>query len=369
MKITFIGGRNINKLGGIETYMFNLCSELVKRGYTPIVYCESDRTYTEYVNGFVVHHWKSPKSVYLCKIFLGLKSTLHALIFYDKVEVFHYNAWPPSLWSWIPRLCGRKSLMMGHGLEWKRTKYSAGKQRIMRYMEAITARLNNHLVMCSEEQTRYFQSEYGKRCTTISTAVNLPDITNIESNILNKYSLQSNKYFLYLGRLVQDKNPDYLIRAYVKSGITDFKLVIAGANEAQPDYVDYLKSIAAVNSNIIFTGAVYGSDKERLLSDCTAFCIPSTVEGLAITLLEAMSYSKPVIASNILANIEGLGQDGGFWCEPENVESLASQLLYCSKNTEDLDVSGHKNRLRVEHLFTWDKVTDKYINFIRQICD
>ena len=65
MKIAFIGGRNIHKLGGIETYMFNLCSKLKEMGHTPIVYCESDSNYEEVVNGFKVVHWKSPKSVYI----------------------------------------------------------------------------------------------------------------------------------------------------------------------------------------------------------------------------------------------------------------------------------------------------------------
>lgn len=365
MKIAFIGGRNIHKLGGIETYMYNLCSKLKELGHTPIVYCESDSNYEEEVNGFKVIHWKSPKSVYLCKILLGLKSTLHALFKEKGVSVFHYNAWPPSLWCWIPRIFGKKAVMMGHGLGWKRTKYTPKQQRIARYMERIGAYINNHLVMVSQEQTDWYLHEYNKRCVTIPTAVNLPtEFTN--TDVLERFNITKNGYYLYLGRLVQDKNPDYLIKAFLKADVKDSKLVIAGANDADPQYVDYLHKLANNDPRIIFTGAVYGLDKETILKECKVFCIPSTIEGLAITLLEAMSYAKPVIASDIEANKEGLG-DNGIWVKAEDEDSLCEAILYCENNVTTLECEAEKNFKRVEELFTWDRISNMYDSYIRSI--
>lgn len=365
MKIAFIGGRNIHKLGGIETYMYNLCTKLAEMGHEPIVYCESDRNYEEIVNGFKVIHWTSPKSVYVCKIFLGLRSTLNALTKQKGVKVFHYNAWPPSLWSWIPRLVGRKSILMGHGLEWKRTKYSSRKQKIMRFMERLTAKTNTNLVMVSQEQTDFFAIEYNKQCITIPTAVNLPGNFD-NTDILSKYELQNNGYYLYLGRLVQDKNPDYLIKAFIKSNTNESKLVIAGANDSNPEYVQYLHNLASDDKRIIFTGAVYGLDKETLLKNCKVFCIPSTIEGLAITLLEAMSYAKPVIASNIEANKEGLG-DNGIWVKPEDEDDLRNVIQYCEKNMEALKIEATRNYTRVKDNFTWDRISRLYETFILSI--
>lgn len=364
MKIAFIGGRNIHKLGGIETYMYNLCTKLKDLGHEPIVYCESDRDYEEIVNGFKVIHWKSPKSVYICKIFLGLKSTLNALTKQQGVKVFHYNAWPPSLWSWMPRLLRRKAILMGHGLEWKRTKYSPCKQRIMRLMESITAKMNNHLIMVSEEQTRWFEVKYKKKCVTIPTAVNLPT-TFKDTNILDSYKLEKNGYYLYLGRLVQDKNPDYLIRAFHKSNIQS-KLVIAGSNDLDPAYVEHLHRLGSSDSRIVFTGAVYGLDKETLLKNCKVFCIPSTIEGLAITLLEAMSYAKPIIASDIEANKEGLG-DNGIWVKAENEEDLRNAIIYCENNIDSISNEANSNYIRIKEYFTWDHVSTLYNDYIESI--
>lgn len=369
MKIAFIGGRDIHTLGGIETYMYHLCSELVERGYQPIVYCESDHIGVEYVNGFKVVHWVSPKSIYVCKIWLGLRSTLHALFREKNVRVFHYNAWPPSLWSWIPRLMGRTSVMMGHGLEWKHTKYSSWQKKLMRFMERWTAYTNTHLIMCSDVQTAYFKEKYGRKCITVPGAIDLPDLLQIpHSGILARYALSPRKYFLYLGRLSKEKNPDYLIRAFLKGHMGDFKLVIAGANDTAPDYVQSLHSLAANSSDIVFTGAVYGEEKACLLYNCMAFCIPSTTEGLSIALLEAMSYAKPVIASDIDANKEALGDiSANLWVKAEDEDSLSRQIVYCVEHVPEMEKVGLLNRKRAEDFYTWDKTTKKYIDYVNSI--
>lgn len=365
MKIIFIGGRSIHTLGGIESYMYNLATHLRQMGHEPIVYCESDNKRIEYVNGFKVIHHKSYASNLICKPILGLKSTLHALYTEKDISLIHYNAWPVSLWCFFPRMFGIPALMEGHGLEWKRSKYSSKARRVMRFMEMFTAHLNNHLIMVSQEQTDFFYRKYGKRCVTIPTAVNLP-IKVPSVTVLSKFLLEEEKYYLFLGRLVQDKNPDYLIRAFIASGITDKKLVIAGANDAMPDYVKYLKDQALGYDNIIFTGAVYGEDKEALLQYCYTFCIPSTIEGLAITLLEAMSYERMVLASDIPANREGLG-DNGVWVRYEDEEDLTEKLIYCENHPELLVEQGQMNKKRIEEYFTWDIVARRYVEYVKAI--
>ncbi len=366
MKIAFIGGRDIHLLGGIENYMYNLATNLAAMGHEPVVYCESDRNETEWVNGFKVIHRKSAGGRFLCKIILGLQSTIDALRNEEGVEYFHYNAWPPSLWSWIPRMFGRKALLQGHGLEWKRTKYSPMQQKIMHFMEWLTAKMHRNIIVVSDEQREYFAEAYDRKCTTIPTAINLPEPDCADSDILNRYGLSRHGYFLYLGRLVQDKNPDYLIRAYLQSGITDKKLVIAGSNDQLPDYVEYLHSLGKGCDRVIFTGAVYGADKEALLHNCFAFCIPSTIEGLAITLLEAMSHSRLCIASDIPANKEGLGEKG-IWVKAEDTDDLADKLRYSAEHYDEVEPLERQNFERVKDNFTWKRISAQYVEYLESI--
>lgn len=366
MKIVFIGGRDIHLIGGIESYMAHLSSQLVKLGHEVVVYCESNRNEIVTWNGVKVIHQKGIKSHFLCKPWLSLKATIRTLLNEKNVSVIHYNAWPPSLWCWLANVFGIKTLMQGHGLEWQRSKYSPKQQKIMKFMEKITAHMNRNLIMCSEGQTKYFSDTYNRKAVTIPTAVNLPEKFAAESEILQKYGLLAKKYFLFMGRLVQDKNPDYLIRAYKKCKELGYKLVIAGSGFGGKKYVDSLHAMAADNKDIVFTGAVHGADKDCLLRNAYAFCIPSTIEGLSIVLLEAMSYKLPVIASDIDANRELLGNEA-VYVKPENVEDLKNAMYYCVENYDVINEFCSLNYKNVVENYTWDRVAEKYVSYLLAI--
>ena len=326
MKIVFIGCRGIHMLGGIENYMFNLTRELTNLGHECIVWCESDHSEIEWVDGVKVIYQPGPKSNLICKPWCGLKATLKTLLRENNVGLIHYNAWPPSLWNWLPRICGIPSLMEGHGLEWQRSKYSPTTQKIMKFMEGFTALSNQHLIMCSEGQVRYFRKKFHRESVCIPGAVNLPNFELLNnSNILESHNLEKNRYFLFMGRLVQDKNPDYLIKAFIKANIKGYRLVIAGSNSAMPDYEEYLHDLAKDSDDVVFTGAVYGDDKAKLLKNAYCFCLPSTIEGLSIVMMEATSYRLPIIASEIDANIEFLGNDA-IYVSPESVDDLVDAM-------------------------------------------
>ena len=368
MKIVFIGGRDIHNLGGIENYMYNLATQLVRMGHEPIVFCESDCNREEVVNGFRVIYHKGFKSNLLCKPWCGLKATLRTVLRIKSVDVIHYNAWPASLWSPFARLCGIKTLMQGHGLEWQRSKYSRTQQRIMKAMEWFTAHINRNLIMCSDDQTAYFKAQYGRDAVTIPTAINLPDMSaENDSEILERFGLENGKYFLYLARLVQDKNPDYLIRAFNEAKCVGYKLVIAGNNPAAKDYVEMLHGLGKGNPNVVFTDAVFGKDKEQLLRNAFAFCIPSTIEGLSISLLEAMSYRLPVVASDIPANREVLEDDKAFWCQAEDVDTLRNALEQATSAGQNIVEMTEHNFCKVRDSYTWEKVAERYVAYMKTI--
>lgn len=366
MKIALIGGRTFHQPDGIGTFMHNLSVELVKLGHEPIYYCESDRDGEEMVDGFRVVYQKSYRSAAKTKILLGLKATCKALFKEKGVEVFHYNGWGPSLLAArLPWLFGRVSLLQGHGLEWKRTKYSLKQQKVMKIMERITASWNCNLTMCSQEQTDFFKEEYGKICRTITGAVNLPGPPQ-KSDILERFNIKPNNYILFMGRLVQDKNPDYLIKGFLKSQFDDKQLVICGDNPQDAEYVNGLKKLAEGNPNVIFTGAIFDADKDTVFRNCLAYCLPSTLEGLPISLLEGMSYGKVCIASNIPANKEALGESG-LWVRAENVEDIETTLNKLFTNFDEYAWQGMANLKRVETEFSWKKKAEEYIAFITEI--
>lgn len=366
MKIAFIGGRTFHHADGIATFMYHLATELVKMGHEPIVFCEDDKNFEEQLNGFKVIHRKSMRSTFLTKPFLGLRATLHCLFKEKGVQVFHYNTWAPAMIaSHIPLFFGRKVVMQSHGLEWKRPKYSARKQTIIKKIETWSAKTNKNWTMVSQEQTEYFYEHYKRKCTTITCAVEMPG-ESLESNFLNRYGLNGNDYFLYMGRLVQDKNPDYLIKGFLQTGIKEKKLMLCGGADGNDKYETYLKGLAKDNDSVIFTGPIFGADKDAAFRNCYAFCIPSTLEGLPMALLEAMSYGKIAIASDIPACHEALG-GSGIYVPYENEDAIKDALLDLVNNKEKYEWQIEANKERARTKFSWENTTQKYIDFLKTI--
>lgn len=367
MKIVFIGGRDIHILGGIENYTLNLTRELTKLGHECVVWCESDHHAVEMLDGVKVIYHPGPKSNLVCKPWCGLKATLRTLTGEKKVSVIHYNAWPASLWCWLPRMFGIPSLMEGHGLEWQRSKYSSREQKMLKFMEWFTAHLNQHLIMCSEGQVEFFRKEYGKESVCIPGAVNLPDLSAPNnSDILMRYGLTAGKFFLFMGRLVQDKNPDYLIKAFIKSKHEGYKLVIAGGNDANPEYVRTLHQHANDKPDVVFTGPVYDKDKDLLLRSAYCFCIPSTIEGLSIVMMEAASYKLPTIASDIDANKEFLGEDA-VYVRPEDEEDLMKAMEFAITHPEQMQQFVDANYAKILQKYTWNQIARKYEAYLKTI--
>lgn len=366
MKIAFIGGRDIHSIGGIENYMYNLATELVKLGVEPIVFCESDHNGEEWVNGFRVIHQKSPKSHLICKPWLGLKATIKVIRKFKDVDVIHYNAWPPAMWTPLAAIYNKKCVLMGHGLEWRHSKYRSFQKRLIKFMEAYTTHINPNLIMCSTEQKVYYKRRYNRDVIVIPTATNLPEIYD-EEGVLNKYKLTTDRYFLFMGRIGKVKNPDFLIKAFNTINLDDYKLVIAGGESDEKQYIEFVHDVARDNKNIVFTGPVFGKEKSILYQNSFCFCIPSTSEGLSIALLEAMSYKLPIIASSIPGNQEVLEKDKAVWVRPESVEDLERAYKECIAKGDEWKEIVEYNYNKVRDNYVWDKIAEKYLNVIRQL--
>lgn len=360
MKIVFIASRELDKIGGIETYMANLCLKLVKYGHNVILYCEGNKYDKFSLDGVKIISFKSLNNRFLNKLVIGFLATIHSLIHNRAVDIYHYNAIPSAFFSWIPKIFQQNVIYQGHGFEWQRTKWSPFHQRIIRFLESITVYFNNNITMVSQDQTDYIKQHYNKEATTITPAINLPKRKFLDSTILETLGLQKGGYILFLGRLVEEKNPDLLIRAYLRSNVKHLKLVIAGDDVRAKKYKKQLNILAQDNPNILLTGAVYNEDKETLTQNCKAFCIPSSIEGLPISLLEAMSYKKLCIASDIAACKEALG-DTGFYFK-DNCEKDLTRALNVL-HSDSLTGLGDRAYDRVKNNFTWDIITKQYEEF------
>jgi glycosyltransferase involved in cell wall biosynthesis len=174
--------------------------------------------------------------------------------------------------------------------------------------------------------------------------------------------LSANQYLLFLGRLTPEKRPDWTIRAFQGIPDAEMRLVIAGGSSATDHYVEELKSLAEpLSDRILFTGPVYGPLKDELLANARAFVLPSALEGLPITLLEAMSHGRPCLASDILPH-RGVIQDGknGFLHRAADLDHLRTRVTeILHAEPRHLSSVGVAARSTVVNDYDWEQVVEQ----------
>lgn len=155
------------------------------------------------------------------------------------------------------------------------------------------------------------------------------------------------KYFLYVGRLETKKNLIRLLESYAKFPDPEFKLVLAG--KRGHGFMEILKKANELSlaDRVIMPGYVTEEEKSLLLNHCQAFVFPSLYEGFGLPILEAFSYAKPVLTSNI-SSMPEVGGEAATYVNPLDVDSISEGL----EKVLEMDAELGKKQLEK---FSWEK--------------
>ena len=212
-------------------------------------------------------------------------------------DVVHFHAEGPCAMLWFPKLFGRRCVCTVHGLDWKRAKWGRFARAYIMLGERCAAKYADEIIVLSKGTQKYFMDTYGRSTVFIPNGVDRPVPKKAEL-ITREYGLEKGSYLLFLGRLVPEKGLRYLIDAY-KQVKTEKKLVIAGGSSDTEDFAHELRQMAADDPRILFAGFVQGQMLEELYSNAYLYLLPSDVEGMPLSLLEAMSYGNCCVVSDI----------------------------------------------------------------------
>ena len=302
MKIAMLGQKGIPATyGGIERHVEELSVRLAAMGHEVTVFCRPH--YTEIDGPYKSVELRKIKSLntkHLDAISHTLFSTLGALG--GGFDIFHYHALGPSTLSFLPRLAGRKVVATVHGLDWQREKWGAAATAFLKLGEWSSAHFPQRTVVVSKTLKKYYDSKYKMDSVYIPNGVQPPTLRPA-AKIRGLFGLEPDTYALFVGRLVPEKGCHHLIEAF-KGIETDKKLVIAGGASHSGGYPDSLKEMAASDPRIVFTGYIYGDVLEEVYGNSMLYVQPSLIEGLPIALLEALSYGKAALVSDIPENLE-----------------------------------------------------------------
>lgn len=360
MKIAFIAIKGIDIIGGIETYTVELGKRLVRSGHEVVVYCIKTKQYAKPFThqGILFYPLPTIRHKYFEKIVLVFMASLHQFKIPD-VDIVHYHAVGPSIFAFIPRLFGRHTIFQSHGHEWERSSWNILAKTFFHIAEKMTFLFVNASSAVSKNLKDYYEQKYQKEVTYIPSGITPKKALTAEKIL--RHGVQKSEYFLYVGRLSAEKNIEELITAYLVLKQTETKLVIVGKERPEDaEYVGRLKKIAADNPNILFVGPAYNDELVEWYSNALAYILPSRIEGLPITLLEAMSFACCCIASDIPANREALNSKGLTYPLGDS-QALAGQLEYVMEHESTRQAIGKKLLTHVYANYTWSSISEAFI--------
>ena len=276
---------------------------------------------------------------------------------FGKYDVIHYHAEGSCAMLWIPHLFRKRIVVTIHGLDWQRSKWRGFATKYIRFGEKLAAKYADEIIVLSKGVQKYFKEIYHRNTHFIPNGVNKPIIREPKI-IKEKYDLDKDDYILFLARIVPEKGLHYLINAF-KQIDTDKKLVIAGGASHTNDYLEKIKKMVGEDDRIIMTGFVQGEELEELYSNCYLYCLPSDVEGMPISLLEAMSYGCNCLTSNIEENIQVI-ESYGFRFEKSNINDLREKIIFLLKKDKHKKNSNEISRFILDK-YNWDVVVYKYL--------
>ena len=144
----------------------------------------------------------------------------------------------------------------------------------------------------------------------------------------------------------------------------DFKLAIVGDGEYRPE----LEKLAKNDNDIIFCGNQKDDNLAALYNYSAVFVQSSETEGLSVSLLEAMAYGLPILASDIFANREA-ADNTAYYFPSKDETNLANKLEMILNNTEESQLMGSKAKRRVEEVYNWTNISNKVYQVYQEVLE
>jgi glycosyltransferase involved in cell wall biosynthesis len=273
-------------------------------------------------------------------------------------DIVHIHAIGPSLVTPLARLAGLRVVVTHHGPDYDREKWSWTAKKILKLGEWIGVRFSNRRIVISSVISSMVLNQYGVDCDIVPNGVPIPDL-NSDVAILSKFGLEPGRYIALVSRFVPEKRHIDLINAFEKSGLSDWKLALVGDADHADDYVESLKEKAAQNPNVVLTGFQSGDDLNALFQFAGMFVLPSSHEGLPISLLEALSFGLPCLASSIPANLS-VGMDNNFYFALGDIEGMAAKI-YATAQKDWGPKEREKIREWVAETYNWSRIADQTV--------
>jgi glycosyltransferase involved in cell wall biosynthesis len=373
LKIAYVGQKGVlnPQGGGVETHVENLSVMMAKKGHEVFLYTRPHYTSKDKKDYHGVKLVSTP-SLHT-KNLDAISHTFFSIfdaVFSKKVDIIHFHGVGPSIISFLPKILSSKVRVIStaHSQDWEHGKWSFFAKNMLKFGAFMSAKVADRVITVSRELQNRFLIRYKKGITLIPNGVNVTN-EKIGIDLLEKFELERNKYFLAVSRIVKHKGIHYLIEAFCdmkdrRPDFADYKLVIVGQTSFTDSYFEFLKKMIGDRKDIIFTGAQRGEALKQIFAGSFLYVSPSMSEGLSVSLLEAMSFGKVPLVSDIPANLEVVGGNVdlgsvGLVFQNKNIKDLSQKMEIVIDNPDVLKRLGQKSKKYVDIYYNWVDITDR----------
>ncbi|MEO3936297.1 glycosyltransferase family 4 protein [Dermatophilaceae bacterium Soc4.6] len=308
LRIAMVGQKGVPAtIGGVEHHVEQIGSRLAARGHDVLVYSRS--SYSELPAGsrYLGMQVLSAPTIgtkHLDAIVHSGASAVKAIA--AGADVVHFHALGPGLAAPLPRyLSGAKVVLTVHGLDNTRDKWGRLARTVLDAAHWMSGHVPDRTVVVSRELQEHYRTRFGTQAAYITNGVAAFDRV-ASTDVVERLGLVPGGYTMFVGRLVPEKRPDLLIRAFRATDL-DQQLAIVGSSSFTESFTAHLRDLAGNDPRIVFTGFVGGTDLHAVFQSSALVVQPSDVEGLPLTLLEAVAHGCPVLASDIGPHREVVG--------------------------------------------------------------
>ncbi len=363
LRIAMIGQKALPaRYGGVETHVENIATRLAARGHDVWAFCRSRlrpesngraADDAERYRGVRLVYRPSIHTKHLDAASHTLLCTAESAVFHD-FDIVHLHGIGPAAFSPVAGLFGRRVVSTFHALDWRQVKWGARAKSFLRRGESLGARKSDGVIAVSRLMQAHIVTEYGVEPTYIPNGAALP-ATLPPMTALARWGLRPGGYVLTVGRIIPDRELHTLIEAFNQLPRT-LELVVVGSETPRTSYTDMLRR--AAGDRVTFTGDVFGEDLQSLYAHCLIYVLASRVEGLPITVCEAMAHSRPLVLSDIPENVE-VGGDAARYFACGDVNALLQTLDDLIDDEAGRAALGAIGRRRCETVYNWDLIADQ----------
>lgn len=364
MTISIIGSRGYPIVySGYETFVKEVSERLVARGIKVRVYCHknlfTDRP--KNINGIELIYMPTIETKILSQLVHSFLSMTHAC-FSNTDVILAVNA-ANGPWGLIAKIFRKKTAINVDGMEWLRPKWKGLGAKYFKMAAWLSTRLYDCIITDAEAMRQVYLNEFDTESTVIAYGANIKYTEN--QSLINQFGLQSQEYYLIVGRLIPDNNADLILAGYLAAH-SGKKLVIVGDVPYQDAYAQGMK--AKASKDVIFLG--YVTDQTvlaELYHHCYAYLHGHEFGGTNPTMLKAMAYGCAIIALDTVFNQEML-QNGKFGLFFEkSPQSIALSLQQAEQPHNCMADLRSNARNGLSDKYNWDEVTTAYIKVFKEL--